>query len=64
MSFSFLSFLKISYVFFFNKVGEQEGGTGSARNWEVGVGGGGGVQTVYTHVSKCKNNKNGIFRKY
>jgi hypothetical protein len=45
-----------------NKIGEQEGGTGSARR----QGGGGGrrekkegevAQIMYTHVSKCKNNK-------
>jgi hypothetical protein len=38
--------------FLFNKIGE-EGGTGSAQK---GVGGG-GTQTMYIHVSKCKNNK-------
>jgi hypothetical protein len=42
--------------FLFNKIAEQEGGTSSA--W---TGGGEGieevVQTMYTHVSKCKNDK-------
>jgi hypothetical protein len=40
--------------FLFNKIGEKEGGTGSAQKWEVGweV-----VQTMYTQVSKCKNDK-------
>jgi hypothetical protein len=38
--------------FFFNKIREQEGRTGSAqRCW------GGGGQTMYTHVNKCKNAK-------
>jgi hypothetical protein len=36
--------------FFFNKFGEQEGGTGSAR-W-----GGGSDAIMYTHLNKCKNN--------
>jgi hypothetical protein len=45
--------------FLFNKIGEQEGRTGSARSG----GGGGGTkkvalaQTMYTHESNCKNNK-------
>jgi hypothetical protein len=46
--------------FLFNKIREQEGRTGSA--WKCGVAA--GVvgtkqwdQTVYTHVSKCKNDK-------
>jgi hypothetical protein len=47
-------FLIIFYVFFFYKIGEQEGGTGSAQMWgsmgEL-------VQVMYTPVSKCKNNK-------
>jgi hypothetical protein len=38
--------------FFFYKTREQEGGTGSA--WKLGVG---VAQIMYTHVSKCKNNK-------
>jgi hypothetical protein len=38
--------------FLFNKIGEQGGRTGSA--WKQG---GRGRQTMYTHVSKCKNNK-------
>jgi hypothetical protein len=57
LSYYFLCFL-------LNKIGGQEGGTGSAqkREWGVGVGGvecrGGGVsQIMYTHVSKCKNNQ-------
>jgi hypothetical protein len=48
LSYYFLCFL-------FNKIGEQEGRTCSAQNW--GTGGGGGNQTKYTHVSKCKNDK-------
>jgi hypothetical protein len=40
--------------FLFNKIGEQEGRTGSARKWgereDV-------AQTMYTHASKCKNDK-------
>jgi hypothetical protein len=41
-------------VFFFNKIGEQEGGTGSAwRQWRVG----GLAKTMYTCVNKCKNDK-------
>jgi hypothetical protein len=39
--------------FSFNKTREQEGGTGSAWKW----GGGEVAQIMYTHVSKCKNNK-------
>jgi hypothetical protein len=45
--------------FLFNKIREEEGGTGFFL--EAGVGGEGeegkGTQTVYTHVSKCKNDK-------
>jgi hypothetical protein len=37
--------------FLFNKIGE-EGRTGYAWKWGRGV-----AQTMYTHVSKCKNNK-------
>jgi hypothetical protein len=43
--------------FLFNKIREQEGGTGSAwkprvgEMWEV-------AQTMCTHLSKCKNDKN------
>jgi hypothetical protein len=29
-------FLIISYVFFSNKIGEQDGGTGSAQKWRGG----------------------------
>jgi hypothetical protein len=39
--------------FCFNKI--EEGGTGSA--WKRGLGGREVAQTMYTHVSKCKNNK-------
>jgi hypothetical protein len=46
-------------VFFFNKIGEQEGGTGSAwRQWRVG----GLAKTMYTCVNKCKND-NFFFKK-
>jgi hypothetical protein len=38
--------------FLFNKIREQEGGTRSAQNWELG---GEVAQTMYTHVNKCKN---------
>jgi hypothetical protein len=44
-------FLIIFYVFFFYKIREQEGGTGSAWRWGVGE----VVQIICTHVSKCKN---------
>jgi hypothetical protein len=37
--------------FLFNKIGEQEGGTGSA--WKQGAGE--LAQIMHTHVSKCKN---------
>jgi hypothetical protein len=37
--------------FFFNKIGEQEDGTGSTKK------GGRVAQTMYTHVSKCENDK-------
>jgi hypothetical protein len=54
--------LCLSYLlcFLFNKIGE-EGGTGSAWKWGGGRGWGigewrGGGGTMYTHVSKCKNN--------
>jgi hypothetical protein len=39
--------------FFFNKIGEQEDGTGSSRRWEEV---GGGVPNN-VHVSKYKNDK-------
>jgi hypothetical protein len=45
--------------FLFNKI-RQEGRTGSARKQGVGGNGRGGgevAQTIYAHVSKCKNNK-------
>jgi hypothetical protein len=44
--------------FLFNKIREQEDRTGSARK----QGGAGVAQTMYTHVSKCKNDK--IKKKY
>jgi hypothetical protein len=43
----------LSLCFLFNKIGEQEGGTGSV--WQQVWGGGG--HKMYTHVSKCKNDK-------
>jgi hypothetical protein len=48
---SFLLFLS----FLFNKIGEQEGWTGSAQKWEWGWSGEWNG-TLYTHVSnvKCK----------
>jgi hypothetical protein len=38
---------------------EEEGRTGFAWKWGFGVGGGWGrgAQTMYTHISKCKNDK-------
>jgi hypothetical protein len=45
--------LYLSYYllcFPFSKIGEQEGGIGSARGW-------GRVGKQYVHVSKCKNDK-------
>jgi hypothetical protein len=42
--------LCLSY-YLFKKIREQEDGTGSARKGE------GVAQTMYTHVSKCKNDK-------
>jgi hypothetical protein len=45
--------LCVSY-YLFNKIGEQEGRTGSAQKWGVW---GEVVQIMYTHVSKCKNDK-------
>jgi hypothetical protein len=44
--------------YLFNKIGEQEGGIGSAWKRE----GGEVAQTMYTHVSKCKNDKIKIFK--
>jgi hypothetical protein len=46
-------FLIIS-CFLFNKIREEEGRTVSA--WKGGMS---MAQTMYTHVSKCKNGKNG-----
>jgi hypothetical protein len=41
--------------FLFNKIAEQEGGTGSARRkWGEGCD---MAQIKYIHVSKCKNDK-------
>jgi hypothetical protein len=34
----------------FNKIREEEGRTSSAQRWGRG-------QTMYTHLSKCKNDK-------
>jgi hypothetical protein len=50
--------LIISY-FLFYKIRKQEGGTGSfQKHGGGGVGRSGEVaQTMYTHVSKCKNDK-------
>jgi hypothetical protein len=45
--------LCVSYYrlcFLFNKIREQEGGTGFAGRGRV-------AQTMYTHVSKCKKQK-------
>jgi hypothetical protein len=39
--------------FYFNKIREQEGGTGSAQK----VGGGRVAQTMYTRISTCENDK-------
>jgi hypothetical protein len=54
-------FFLLSFIFFFYKIGEQEGRTGSAqrRGWESGMGD--VAQIIYTHVSKSKSNK--IFKK-
>jgi hypothetical protein len=49
-----MSFL-LSLMFFFNKIGEQEGRTGSAWKSRQFWGCGGGSLNI--HVSKCKNNK-------
>jgi hypothetical protein len=47
--------------FFFYKIIEQKGRTGSVQRWREGAGGKQGAgevaQIMYTHVSKCKNNK-------
>jgi hypothetical protein len=45
------------FCFLFNKTGEQEGSTGSAQKLAGGWGVVDGAQTMYTHVSKCKNDK-------
>jgi hypothetical protein len=44
-------FFLLSFMFFFNKIRERDGGTDSAWRW------GGGWQILYKHVSKCKNDK-------
>jgi hypothetical protein len=54
--------LYLSYYllcFLFNKIGEQEGRTGSALKQGEGEEREGGLiaQRMYIHVSKCKNNK-------
>jgi hypothetical protein len=46
--------------FFFNKIGEQEGRTGSARRWGWW---GGMAQMMYIPVSKCKNDTINFFKK-
>jgi hypothetical protein len=52
-----MSFL-LSLCFLFNKSREEEGRTFSAKKQRWRVEGGGVVaQTMYTHVSKYKNNK-------
>jgi hypothetical protein len=43
--------------FLFKKIREQKEGTGSAWKWEQVWRKGEVAQTMYTHVSKCKNNK-------
>jgi hypothetical protein len=45
--------------FLFNKIGKQEGQTDSAQNQEGGGNRRSGevAQTMYTNVSKCKNDK-------
>jgi hypothetical protein len=48
-----LSYYRLCFLF--NKIREEEGGAGYSLNWgrrcwEV-------AQTMYTHVSKCKNDK-------
>jgi hypothetical protein len=48
-------FFLLTLTFLFNKIREQEGGTGSAmkqRSCREEV-----AQTVYTHISKCKKVK-------
>jgi hypothetical protein len=52
--------LCVSYYllcFLFNKIREQEEGTCSAWNWEWGWEREEVDQTMYTHMSKCKNTK-------
>jgi hypothetical protein len=45
--------------FLFKRIGEEEGGTGSAGRWGVKVAGReeGEVAQKSTHVNKCKNDK-------
>jgi hypothetical protein len=43
-------------MFILKKIGEQEGGTISAQKWGV-VGVGEVIQTMHTHVNKCKDDK-------
>jgi hypothetical protein len=56
--------LKLSFhliCFLFNKIREQEARTGFAQKRVAG--GGEVAQIMYTHVSKCKSDKNKIKRK-
>jgi hypothetical protein len=53
----YLSFYLLCFLF--NKIGEQEDGSCSAQKWGCG---GQVAQTMYTNVSKSKNNK--IFNIY
>jgi hypothetical protein len=48
------------FCFFFNKIREQEGGTGFCPEWS-GAGRGDVAQIKYTHVDTCKNDKIKIF---
>jgi hypothetical protein len=45
----------LSPILSLNKIREQEDGTGSS--WKLWGWGGEVTQTVYTHKSKCKNDK-------
>jgi hypothetical protein len=66
--FKLAKMLRLSYYllcFLFNKIGEEEDRTSSAQKQGVGEGGGGRwPETVYTHVSKCRNDlKHKIIKK-
>jgi hypothetical protein len=50
-----LGLMHLSHVF--NKIGEQEGKTGSAWKGRRKV-----AQTMYTHMSNCKNDKINFFK--